>query len=159
MEQRISHKHAGILQSLLLCIGAIFFMISGFILFQSPSEAEQRFASAVVGLISLSSCYYFAGFYHVAFDNDFIYLTRFRSTAKVTLETVESVKPDIFPIRFFLRNVYVVKVVYLENGRKRKIRFFSNGAKGFVGTIKNIPFLDLLRQKIKAKKYPVLDIR
>jgi hypothetical protein len=154
MEQRISNKHAGILQSIILCLGAIFFMIFGFILFQGPPASEQRFAGAVVSLISLSSCYYFAGFYNVSFDNDFIYMTRLRSTAKVALENVENVKPDIFPIRFFLRNVYVVKVSYLLNGRKRKIRFFSNGARGFVGTVNDIPFLGSLRQKIKAKKYP-----
>jgi hypothetical protein len=154
MEERISNKHAGILQATILCLGALSFVIFGFILPQGPSEGEQRFAAAIVSLISLSSCYYFAGFYNVSFDNDFIYITRLRSTAKVALENVENVKPDIFPIRFFLRNVYVVKVSYLVNGRKRKIRFFSNGARGLVGTVDNIPFLDSLRQKIKAKKYP-----
>jgi hypothetical protein len=154
MEQRISNKHAGILQSIILCLGAIFLMIFGFTLLQGPLEGEQGFAAAVVSLISLSSCYYFAGFYNVSFDDDFIYITRLRTTAKVALENIENVKPDIFPIRFFLRNVYIVNVSYLVNGRKRKLRFFSTGARGTVGTVDNIPFLDSLRQKIKEKKSP-----
>ena len=153
MKMRISNDYGGFLQLIILLTGAVIIVEFFYILFQPNSDSGQRFAAAFISLLSIITCYYFGGFYRVSFDNDFVYITRLRSSVKVALENVENVKPGIFPIRFLFRNVYVVNLVYLENGRKRKIKFFSRGARGLTGTADNIPLLDSLRQQIRAKKY------
>lgn len=156
MRRQISHDQTKTGQGLLFFVGlTVVSIISVYFLDKSDSDFSiSRFALTALTIICFIGLLYYystARFYTVTFDNDFIYFSRFNKMGQVRIDKIINVRPSIFPLKLFYKNVYSVTIEYLDNDIKKKIKFLSKGDSEY-GTIDDIPFLDTLRQLIKEKK-------
>ncbi len=125
----------------------------GILLFYDFSTIGQCILCTGVILVAILEFYMSIKSWKVSFDNEFIYISGIRTKKQVPIENILEIMPGIFPIRFFYGTVYAVTVKYIDGGVQKKISFFSKRVPGVVGTRDNIPFLDMLKDLVREKKY------
>ena len=153
MRRQLSNEHSYLLSGIFFVIGAsigIVIVLVFFTVTYSPGAIVLTLIPITIGLLGW---YYSIRFYNVSFDSDFLYFSRFGRRQKINLETISDVKTSVLPIRIFYLRSYIVTIIYGEFPSKKKIRFLSRGIFRIVGSIGEIPNLDILRSFIKEKKY------
>ena len=156
MTHHLSNKQTQLAQLMLILIGLWLpsFIFTFFILGSDNLNVFGRLILAVLSFgLGLSILYFSAHLYKVAFDRDYIYLSRLGKNEKISIEKIEEIKPSFIPFRLFYSNAYIMTVIYFDNQKKYKVQFLSKGATGIVGTVDHIPLLDTVRQFIKDRKY------
>jgi hypothetical protein len=151
--RQISNQQSVLIQ--LLYGGTCFVMAVtfGILLFDNFSMIGQRILCTGVFLAAGLGFYISMKFCKVSFDNDFIYISGFRFKRQLPIEHILEIKPGIFPMRFFYGTIYAVTVKYIDDGVQKKIKFFSKRVPGMAGTRDKIPFLDMLAELVREKKY------
>lgn len=156
MTHHLSNKQTQLAQLMLILIGLGLpsFIFTFFILGSDNLNVFGRLILAVLSFgLGLSILYFSAHLYKVAFDRDYIYLSRLGKNEKISIEKIEEIKPSFIPFKLFYSNAYIMTVIYFDNQKKYKVQFLSKGATGIVGTVDHIPLLDTVRQFIKDRKY------
>jgi len=152
MKLPISNRYGYVIQMLFFSVGVTIAAVSMFELTDHFSADLQGSVSGFSMLVGIFLCFYSTIFYTVSFDDKHIYFSRHGAVNILPLGAVVKIKPGVFPVRVQLGNIYVVSIVYMDNGRKKRIRFFSKRGTGITGTNDKIPFLDMLRERIREAK-------
>jgi hypothetical protein len=91
----------------------------------------------------------------VFFDAENLYFSRFGKEQHINLHSVTDIHVNVFPLKMFYLNSYIITIEYNEQDQLKKIKCLSKGIQHITGTVKEIPHLDRLRKIVRDKKYSV----
>jgi hypothetical protein len=141
MKQQLSHEYSFYIPFLFFGIGVgvgtFLFWLLGF----SSSGPGRMIFFIVPLLMGLSTLFYSLRFYNVAFDAENMYFSRFGKEQRISLLSVTDIHVNVFPLKFFYLNSYIITIEYNEQDQLNKIKCISKGIQRFAGTVKEIPHL------------------
>jgi hypothetical protein len=153
MKQQLSHEYSLYVPFLFFGIGVgvgtLLFWLLGF----SSSGPGRMIFFIVSFLMGISTLFYSLRFYNISFDAENMYFSRFGKKQHISLHSVTDIDVNVFPLKMFYLNSYIITIEYTEQDQLKKIKFISKGIPLIAGTVKEIPHLDMLRRSIKDKKY------
>jgi hypothetical protein len=153
MKLQISHKQTGTAQILFATTGfTLPFLTFGFFLNNHHNVLLWILLTLSI-LLGSGFVYYSRRLSDVKFDNRFVYFSVLRQAKKIDMNNILEINPGVFPLRFYYTNVYFISITYLEDNANKKVYFLSKGTPGINGTVKDIPFLDMLKKLTREKKH------